>query len=339
MTPSTATLRAAVQRSLRTHFNTSCRIVSFERRESIYATSFRIEDLQITLDTGVTLPIIFKDVSPGAMMAGARRAKPRSLYDPLREIRVYQRVLGPHNLGTATCYGAVADARRRRYWLFLEKVAGVEMYQVGSRATWLQVSRWLAGTHLAFAAQAAVPASLPSRHLLKYDRDFYRRWMTRARRFAAAHRSPRGDLRRRRLASIAGRYEMAIERLLTLPVTVIHGEFYPSNILVQRLGQRLRVCPIDWETAAVGPGLIDLAALTEGNWSDVDRRRLAMPYWRQVRSQPWATAPGDFMMLLDCCRLYHAVKWLGWAKHWSPPASQRRDWLADAVMIAERLEP
>jgi hypothetical protein len=44
------------------------------------------------------------------------------------------------------------------------------------------------------------------------------------------------------------------------------------------------------------------------------------------------------MKLLDCCRLYHAIKWLGWARNWSPPAGQRCDWLTDAVAIVERLE-
>ena len=64
--------------------------------------------------------------------------------------------------------------------------------------------------------------------------------MTRARRFVAADQSTAGKLRRNRLASIAGAYAIATERLLTLPVTFIHGEFYPSNILVQRRGQRRR---------------------------------------------------------------------------------------------------
>jgi aminoglycoside phosphotransferase (APT) family kinase protein len=230
----------------------------------------------------------------------------------------------------------VADKRRGRYWLFLEKVDGVEMYQVGRGSTWLDVSRWLADMHLAFA-NAGVPAGLRP-HLIEYDRRFYRRWMTRAKRFAARDRSADGHRRQTLLASIASHYRTATERLMLLPGTLIHGEFYPSNILVHRAGRRLRVCPVDWETAARGPGLIDLAALTEGNWSEADRRRLAMSYWRRVRSQPWASAMGEFMTLLDCCRLFHAVKWLGWADKWTAPANQRRDWLADAVAIAERLE-
>ena len=65
---------------------------------------------------------------------------------------------------------------------------------------------------------------------------------------------------------------------------------------------------------------------------------MTLAYWRRVRLQPWAVSRREFMKLLDCCRLYHAIKWLGWARNWSPPAGQRRDWLTDAVAIVERLE-
>ena len=45
--------------------------------------------------------------------------------------------------------------------------------------------------------------------------------------------------------------------------TVIHGEFYPKNVLIHDG----IVCPIDWESTAISVGEIDLAALTE-NWSE-----------------------------------------------------------------------
>jgi hypothetical protein len=42
---------------------------------------------------------------------------------------------------------------------------------------------------------------------------------------------------------------------------------------------------------------------------------------------------------LDLARLQVAIQWLGWAPpEWEPPAGRRRDWAAEAVEIAERLE-
>ena len=45
-----------------------------------------------------------------------------------------------------------------------------------------------------------------------------------------------------------------MDRLVRLPRTLIHGELYPSNVIVGRGHHRERVCPVDWEMAALGPG-------------------------------------------------------------------------------------
>jgi aminoglycoside phosphotransferase (APT) family kinase protein len=124
-----------------------------------------------------------------------------------------------------------------------------------------------------------------------------------------------------------------------MPRTAIHGEFYASNVLVaadsepSRLGRKsdARVAPVDWELAASGPGLTDLAALVSG-WPDDDRRALAAAY---------AAEPGvpEFTERdLDFARLQVAIQWLGWAPpEWEPPAGQRHDWLGEALALAEGL--
>ncbi|HUQ21276.1 MAG TPA: aminoglycoside phosphotransferase family protein [Gemmatimonadaceae bacterium] len=48
------------------------------------------------------------------------------------------------------------------------------------------------------------------------------------------------------------------------PLTVIHGDYYPQNILVSE-GVTY---PVDWETASIGFGEIDLAMLLEGYWAE-----------------------------------------------------------------------
>ena len=44
-------------------------------------------------------------------VAEGRGAKPAFLYDPLREIETYRRILGPRKVDAPACYGAVADPR------------------------------------------------------------------------------------------------------------------------------------------------------------------------------------------------------------------------------------
>jgi thiamine kinase-like enzyme len=120
-----------------------------------------------------------------------------------------------------------------------------------------------------------------------------------------------------------------VERLIALPVTFIHGEFYASNVLVESNG-RTRICPIDWEMAGIGPSLIDLAALASGKWTDERRTELAAAYLDAAPS-------AEFLADLDCCLLHLAVQWLGWSADWQPPAEHAHDWAGEAVRLAEKL--
>ena len=120
-----------------------------------------------------------------------------------------------------------------RYWLFLEKVPGVELYQVGDFGIWQQAARWLAKLHSHFAGQDIRESLAPAAHLLIYDRDYYWTWMSRAQEFLDSARPSPRDSDRNSMAWLAGRYSQVVERLLALPLTLIHGEFYASNILVQ----------------------------------------------------------------------------------------------------------
>jgi len=326
----TAELLPALEDVLGRHFGARRVVVRLEHRPSAYRSSFAIEELDAWLEDGTALCLLVKDVSRDALLAAARRVKPAFLHDPRREIETYRDVLAPARLGTAVCYGAVLGPPEGRAWLFLERVSGRELYQVGEFAAWQQAARWLAGLHARFAgATRGLPPTVP---LLRYDGDFYRLWLRRAREFAPAPAARRG------LDRLAGRYDEVVERLLGLPLTFLHGEFYASNVLVEETADGVRVCPVDWEMAAIGPGLADLAALTAGDWTEEQRTALALAYHAALAragDEPAPTAP--FLAALDCCRLHLAVQWLGWAPGWSPPAGQRQDWLGEALRLADKL--
>jgi aminoglycoside phosphotransferase (APT) family kinase protein len=174
-------------------------------------------------------------------------------------------------------------------------------------------------------------------HLLNYDRNFYRQWMHRAREFVRGENSEVPKQARQNLDKLAKRYDEVVERLVALPVTFIHGEFYPSNVLVARTKGTLRLCPVDWEMAAVGPGPMDLAALTAGNWTDEQKAAIAWAYYSTLT--PAADRlPDSFLAALDLCRLHLAIQLLGWSPHWAPPPEYARNWLEEALRIANRLK-
>jgi hypothetical protein len=297
-----------------------------------------MEELDVRLDDGTALQLMFKNVSRQTIPEVARLAKPAFLYNPLREIEAYRTVLASDFLGTATCYGAVVDPPAGHYWLFLERVTGPKLWQVGELPVWQEAARWLAALHSRFAGETELLTGRRAGQLLRYDGPFYWRWPRRARAFLR-HAGPSVPVSaRRRMEELAGRYGEVVERLLALPVTVIHGEFYPSNVIVQEAGSALRVCPVDWEMAAVGPGLIDLAALTAGTWTDEERAALVSAYHEALRPDgAWPPPLDEFETALGFCQLHLAVQWLGWSPDWTPPPAHAQNWLGEALRLAEKL--
>jgi hypothetical protein len=330
--PATEELRPALAAALSAVHDHEVDVIGLERRRSEYRSSFGLEELDVTLDDGTELALVFKDLGWETLDAEGRRAKPPFLYEPQREIGVYRNLLAGAGLGTATYHGSTVDEARGRFWLFVERVAGVELYQVGDVARWEEAARRLAGTHAALAGDPERSAA--EAHLLRHDADFYGRWMERALEFARQGERPASE--RHRLESLAARYDAVVDGLLALPRGVIHGELYASNVLDHPADDR--VCPVDWEMAAIGPPLLDLAALTTG-WDPPVQARLEHAYADALDgADAWPGSPEASAEALALCRLALSIQWLGWAEPgWSPPQDHRRDWLGDAVLLADRL--
>jgi Phosphotransferase enzyme family len=247
--------------------------------------------------------LLLKDLSPTSLTERARAAKLEILHEPRRELEVYRTLLAGAELGTPELAATVEDPGRDRYWLVVEKVPGTELYQVGEIERWQAVAVWLARLHDRFAETGAAG------YLLRYDRSYFELWPSRAG------------------VTLSG-YEAVVERLTSLPKTLVHGELYPSNVLVG--GNR--VCAVDWELAGIGPGVLDLAALTTGLPEDA-AATLVTAYRRALENPPDAN---ELEVDLACARLHLALQWLGWAAGWTPPPEHTRDWEAELPRLAER---
>jgi hypothetical protein len=316
----TEALRDGLQAALGDQGGRFRRVTILERRPNPYRTSHTLEELQVRVDDDRPVWLVFKSLGRQALAEPARAAKPPFLDDPAREIRTYRHILGPASMGTANLWGALEDEGEGRYWLFLEKVEGRPLWQVGELDAWTLVAQWSAKMHARLAAESDRIG--PRARLLRHDASYYRLWLERARRFSDGPALDR----------VAFRYDDLLDRLLSLPQTVIHGEFYPSNILIQERDRQLRVCPVDWELAAMAPGLIDLAALTAGRWSEEERAALCGAY-AEAAGQP----KDDMFAALEWCRLFLAIQWLGWSSGWIPPREHAQDWLGEAGRLVETL--
>jgi hypothetical protein len=333
-----ADLSGVLEGELCRFFGKKLRIATLQRRISEYCSSYIIEELDVTFEDGMTLQLIFKDLSRAALLTGAGQIKPSFFYNPLREIDTYRKILSQHALGTAKCFGSFADPATKRYWLFLERMPPVLLWQMGSIEIWNEVASWLGGMHTYLVREAEIRESQHIAHLLIYDEKFYRRWIDRAVRFIDEGDTTPGREAAAFIGWLAERYDSVIERLLAMPVTVIHGEFYASNVLMDIRPMQFRICPVDWEMAAVGPGLIDLAGLTSGNWTVSQKNGMARAYHDALPdSSPAKVEWREFLANIECCRLHQSVQWLGWAPGWTPPPEHAHSWLKEALRCAKRL--
>ena len=189
-------------------------------------------------------------------------------------------------------------------WLLIENVDGQPVWQHGDLDSWCTVASWAAALHGRFASH---PPALS--RLMRYDRRSYQNW------FVLARRNHPGA------AALDEAVGAAARRLDALPRTLIHGQLYASNVLVAGAS----VAVIDWETAGIGAGVLDLAALVAG-WDPASRNALVDAY------DP-STDPLD----LAAAELLLALRWLGLPLTWEPPPQHRRDWLSEARASARLL--
>ena len=279
-----------------------------------YRTSHLLANVEVLYADGSSELLVLKDLGPESLIDPTCAAPPFTR-DPVREIAVYRDILARRGLGTAALRCAHVDASRRSFWLLIERVEAVELWQLGSRDAWCSVATWLADMHSQLRDAS-------SGHLVRWTPGYAGFWIARASQLC---NDPA-------VRAAARRSDDLVERLLALPVGFIHGEMYASNVLVDQRSSR--ICPVDWEMAGVGPLLLDLAALSSGAWTDDERREIAAAYWRRAGS---ATSFDQFLADLDVCRLQIALQWLGWSGDWVPPPEHAHDWLADVSMLVEQV--
>lgn len=333
--PATAALRdrsPVLQRQLRARLTAAAgapeHVIRIERRPCPYRSSFQIDELDVHLTDGRTLALVLKHLGREGMLAEARRARPRFLESPRREVNAYRHVLPLAPPGTAALFGAVESSVRAGQ-LLLERVEGEQLWQVGDLTVWEATAAWIARFHATFSPLRAQQLAKRCGALV-YDASYYRRWATRARRFAAQHSD-----RLRALTPILETHRRATRRLLARPRTLIHGELYASNVLVQPA--TLRTCPVDWELIALAPALMDLAALTAGFGKEKQRRLERAYQGASTGAHGESKADDDFTVDLDCCRLHLAVRMLGWSNRWEAPKDHAFNWLREAKRLVERL--
>jgi hypothetical protein len=239
---------------------------------------------------------------------------------PAYEARVYETVLAPAGLGHPFL-GSVRPAGSATLSLVLEflEQGWWRMNLSEDLRAIVRVAAWLGAFHRATAVRAGALVGA----LNVYDAEYYDGWAQRSLRYVPALAERFGWL-----GQVCRGFGRLGSELASGALTIVHGEFYPHNVLVHDDVIR----PVDWEWAAVAAGEVDLAALTEG-WSP----ELTAASERAYARARWPDgAPDDFARRLDIARVYMHLRWLGDRKDRaaSPHLAAR---LADLEVVASRL--
>lgn len=299
---------------------------SVTTRPCRYATTHAITDVEVVLADGSQRTLLYKDLGIARRLPEAKGFRPAVLDDPGREVQVYRSLLAGGAFGSAVCLASEADDEAEAWWLLLERVPGVELWQIGEHDRWCGVAAWAAVLH-----RSPVPAddALLGR-LVAYDRAFFELWPVRARRFAERWEPDR----RRRLAGVLEGYGHVLDALVEQPRCLVHGDLYPSNVLLDRATGR--IAAVDWELAGTGTAMLDLSALVGGDWSHAERNALVGAYHDAL---PAGARPPLEELAVDLmrCELHRCLQWLGWAPGWRAPSEHHHDWLGRAESLTERL--
>ncbi len=210
------------------------------------------------------------------------------------EARVYRAVLQPLQMTTPRLYGLQVGSGACA-WLATEYLE--DAMQIGSVPGALSdAAAWIGRFHCANERRLE-ERSL--RFLVSYSKAYYGGWL---RRTLAAARSYRDELASFEQLERAAAEAIAV--LMGAPQTVIHGEFYPSNVL-WRDGI---VHPVDWETTAIAAGELDVACLTE-HWGEDFEERCERAY--MDARWPDGCEVAAFRRRMAAARLCMVLRWTG----------------------------
>lgn len=231
--------------------------------------------LAVELDDGSRLRLFLKEV-------GQSDHPDKKMSD--KEVRMYRDVLRGDDLPVPRFYGERPAPEAGRHELYLEYIDALSL-KYRELDAWYRSAEALAGLHVVFADRVE---DLPAGELLpRLDAEYFWRWAERARTELRAH-LPRLVPR---LERILAEYEGVVDILVAQPTTLVHNDLGSRNVLVSGEPEGSRVCIVDWESASLGPGVVDLTHLTSGH-EPGPHRRLCRAYFDGLRGTPLLPA-GD----------------------------------------------
>jgi hypothetical protein len=290
-------LAQCIEQIVADKFGSRSAIVGVQRKRIRYIGSYDCETVTVQLANGEEFRFFLKD------FGFSQRSKDNPEQRRERELSVYRDLLVETDLGTPEYYGSIWNESQGIFWLLLEFVDGIVIKDHNVEHGVIAAG-WLGKMHGYFAQR---PEQLTGRDfLIRHDADFFRSKAELALLDVAQISPPSA----RRLAKIVDRYEQVIDVMASQPLTLVHGAYIPWHIVLDIAQEPVRVCPIDWELAALGATLYDLAIFTDG--VEPQTRDRIWDAYRQTAAGYNHPIPDRAHMryIVDCFRLHRIFDWL-----------------------------
>lgn len=297
--PTQEILVAKLTGVLNEHGVTKQPVTVIGREQNIYTSTFPSEIVACRLADGRELELFCKY---GSKVNDSYEHKGNVAY----EASVYRQVLGPLQISTPRFFGSVDRETTDSTWLIVEFLRGAARLELTEdpRAV-IDAARWIGRFHNLNESRRIAIAGLKN-----YQEAYFSGWIERTLQLTADRQKEFPWLQ-----LLCKKSKQVISDASTTASTVIHGEYYANNILVQN-GE---IYPIDWESLAVSFGEIDLATLTDGwgdskDWTPEIFRQCVLEY----QHSRWpAGPPADFERTFLLARLYVQFRWLGDSREWA----------------------
>jgi tRNA A-37 threonylcarbamoyl transferase component Bud32 len=299
------------------------RVHALTREPSPFATLFPAEILSASLEGGIQLRLFLKHLGPEEPGQPDKQRRDR-------EIRVYEVLLRELGLPVPRYYGSRWNVATARHELYLEYVDDWPLRYHGLEH-WVTAAHRLGELHAHFSARGDLLRSCD--FLLRLDRAYFTTWAGRA---CAAVAGQCAELAYR-LDETLESYGPAYELMADQPLTLVHNDLAPKNILADRSTTPARICLVDWELAGAGCGLLDLVHLKYG-LEPADEREVLRAYRRAVGSTGFLPEDErEFDRLLAACELHKTLYRLAHSPGWKLPLSTITQWITDAAAFMERV--
>ncbi len=295
---------------------TGARGVEKIRRERFpHIGSYDCERVTVELRGGEEIALFLKDFGT------TQQSKDQPQLRRLRELRVYEQLLDETALGTPKLFGAMFDERREKCWMLLELVEGEVVDAIDLRGG-VPAVEWLARLQRQFSERRTELARCD--FLLRHDAEYYEGKRAAARRDVLQI----GPEHTARIDDILACYRNCIALFLAQPVSLVHGGYIPWHIFVDRATKPMRVCVVDWELAAHGATLYDLAIFVDDAAPEL-RQKLCEAY-RDAAQRNGLPVPSssETAAVVDGFRLHRVIDWLSRSveKAYAP---EKMNWLIE----------